>query len=217
MLTLPLHLELGAVVVGALSGGLHGVRRGTDAIGVFSLAFSTGVGGGILRDVLLGHGPPVALKNTPYLLTVAVAALLAWLFASWLLHWGRALETVDAVLLGLWVVLGLEKALVLGLPVPSAVFLGVITSVGGGVMRDLLSGERPVLFVPGTLYATPAFLAALLYVGLVRGLALHPRWGETAAITFAAALRLVALHRGWTLPDPPDLRAWWERRRNPRD
>ena len=89
MLHVPVPVEVTAVVIGALSGALHAVNRKTDVVGTFALALSTGVGGGILRDILIGVTPPVALSNPRYLPVVAVAALLAMLFAKWLARLNR--------------------------------------------------------------------------------------------------------------------------------
>jgi uncharacterized membrane protein YeiH len=101
MLRVPVAVELTAVVIGALSGALHAANRKVDVVGTFSLAMSTGVGGGILRDLLIGVSPPVALSHALYLPVVAVAALLAMLFARWLARLQSALAPVDALLLGL--------------------------------------------------------------------------------------------------------------------
>jgi uncharacterized membrane protein YeiH len=213
MLTLPVYVELAAVVTGALSGALHGLRKGADALGVLALSIATGVGGGILRDVLVGQGPPAALKDARYLIVVGAASLLALLLGSLVARFGRVLALVDAVLLGLWVVMGLEKALAAGLPAVAAIFLGVITAVGGSVIRDLLSGERPSIVGPGELYESAALAAAVVYVALLRGLALPPWPAELGAVTTACALRLLAIRYRWLGPRPIDLVAAWRRLR----
>ncbi|MBE4752190.1 hypothetical protein G4177_28905 [Corallococcus sp. ZKHCc1 1396] len=219
MLTLPVYLELGAVGLGALSGALHALRREVDAMGVLALAISTSVGGGMLRDVLLAQGPPAALRSSKFLLAVAACALLAVVFAPWMARLSRALDVVDALLLGVWVVLGLEKALAFHLPLPAAVFLGLVTSVGGGVIRNVLLGEPSTLVIAGELYASVALLCALAYVALTVGLQVPVPVAETVAIVGAAALRLLAMWRGWWLPARFDLlhlldrlRAWHQRR-----
>ncbi|RKH94115.1 hypothetical protein D7Y04_38285 [Corallococcus sp. AB038B] len=100
---------------------------------------------------------------------------------------------------------GLEKALAFQLPLPSAVFLGLVTSVGGGVIRDVLLGERTALVSPGELYATVALLCGLLYVALAVGLKLPAPLAEAAAIAGASLLRLTAMWRQWRLPHRFDL------------
>ena len=175
MLKVPLAIELGAVVFGALSGALHAVGRKADVVGTFSLAMSTGVGGGMLRDLLIGVSPPVALAHARYLPVVALAAVGAMLFAGALVRLKRSLAIVDALLLGFWTVMGTEQALGHHLPVVSAIFVGTVTAVGGGAVRDVLSGETPVVFLPGELYAIAAFVGAVAYATIVVAVGAAPR------------------------------------------
>ena len=216
MLRVPVPVELTAVVFGALSGALHAVNRKADVVGTFSLAMSTGVGGGILRDILIGVSPPVALSHALYLPVVAVAALLAMLFARWLARLTSALAPVDALLLGLWALIGTEQAIAHHLPLTSAVFVGTVTAVGGGALRDLLTNETPSFFLPGELYATAAFAGALAYPLVVR-LAGLPAWaGEIATVGTACTVRLLALHWHVRAPSPIDLpERWLNPRRHP--
>lgn len=217
MLGPPAVVEIGGVVAGALSGALHGVRAKGDAIGVFVLSLATGVGGGIVGDVLIGRGPPAALRSSWYLLAVGGAALVALLLTSLLARADRLLEWVDAVLLGLWAVMGMEKAAVAGLPVVSAIFLGVVTATGGTVLRDLLSGQRPAIMRRGELYVSAAAVAAIVNAALVSGLRLPAAIGQIAAIAVATALRLLAMRFHWMAPGPFDLGAWWRQRQQRRN
>ena len=215
MMRVPLAVEVAAVVIGALSGGVHAVGRKADAIGTFSLALATGVGGGIVRDVLIGADPPVALTAPLYLPGVTLAALLALMFASWIARVHRVLDVVDALLLGLWTVMGADKALAHELPMLSVIFLGVVTATGGGVLRDLLSGSTPASFHKGELYVTAAFIAAIVYAALARTPSV-PTWvSQIAAIATASAIRLAALRWHVTAPEPFDLPRWWRQRRRP--
>jgi uncharacterized membrane protein YeiH len=218
MLRVPVPVELTAVIFGALSGALHAVDRKADVVGAFSLAMATGVGGGMLRDILIGISPPVALARPRYLMVVAAVALLAMLFARWIARVTSALASVDALLLGLWAVTGTEQALAHDLPVTSAVFVGTVTAVGGGAVRDLLMGQTPIVFLPGELYATAAFAGAAMYplVALVAGL---PTWvAEIATVATAVAVRILAVRWHLHAPLPIDLPAKWRelRRRHPR-
>jgi uncharacterized membrane protein YeiH len=195
---LPVHIELAAIGVGAVSGAIHATRRGADLIGVLALAIAVGVGGGILRDVLLGAGPPLALTRPRYLEVVVVAAAISIFLGPLLARLERVIDLVDALLIGLWVIVGVERAIQQALPTGSAVFLGVVTATGGGLMRDVLVGERTALVAPGVLYVTPAICAAVAYlVGLHFT---HPLGGEFLAISVATLLRAIALRRGWGLP-----------------
>jgi uncharacterized membrane protein YeiH len=209
MLQVPVAIELGAVVVGALSGGIHAVNRKADVIGTFAIALATSVGGGMVRDVLIGAGPPAALQLPRYLPAVAVAAVLASLFARWLSRFDRVLNVVDALLIGMWTVLGAEKALAHGLPTTSALFLGTVTATGGSVLRDVASGVPPAIVVKGELHVTVALVAACVYVTMVQGLR-SPAWlAEAATIATAFLMRLAAVHWHITAPEPIDLPARW--------
>jgi uncharacterized membrane protein YeiH len=206
MLKLPAVVEVAAVVIGALSGGAHAVKRDADVIGIFVIALSTSVGGGIIRDVLLGAGPPAALVHPLYLEIVGGATLAALLLAERLSHLARLLAGMDAVLLGLWTLMGAQRAEVTGLPGTAVVFLGTVTATGGGVMRDIFSGERPAVFVKGELYVTAAALAATVYTILVRVVNTPAVVGEIACLVTATGLRLVAMRWKITAPTPADLR-----------
>jgi len=213
MLKVPTAIEVGAVIIGALSGAIHAVGRKADAIGTFTIALATGVGGGILRDVLIGDGAPLALRVPLYLPAVAIVSLAALLFANGLARVTRALVVIDALLIGFWTVMGAERAFAHALPATAAVFLGTVTATGGGVLRDLLSGETPTLFRKGELYVTAAFLAALVYVALLRFVRAPLPIAELATIGFGTSLRLLAMRWHLTAPEPFDLPGWWRRRR----
>ena len=115
------------------------------------------------------------------------------------------LAPVDALLLGLWAVIGTEQAIAHHLPVISAVFVGTVTAVGGGALRDLLTNETPTVFFPGELYATAAFAGALAYPLVVRAAGL-PAWaGEIATVGTACAVRLLAIRWHVRAPSPIDL------------
>jgi len=204
MLKVPLAVELSAVIVGALSGATHAVERKADVVGTFVLALATGVGGGLLRDILIRAGPPVALSGPYYLPVVAAAALVAVVFAGSVARLTRSLAVVDALLLGLWTVMGTEQTLAHGLPVTSAVFVGTLTAVGGGVMRDVLTGQTPAILLRGELHATAAFAGAVVYA-LIRSTGL-PRWvAELATVATAASLRLAARRWHITAPTPAEI------------
>jgi len=200
-------------VFGALSGAVHAVDRHADAIGTFTVALATGVGGGILRDVLLGHGPPVALIVPVYLPAVALVSLVALLFASWLAPMTGVIEVIDALLLGLWTVLGAERAAAHGLASPAVIFLGTVTATGGGVLRDILSGQAPALFGRGELKISAAFVAALVFIVASKYAHVPARVAEVATVVIAATLRLLAMHLHLTAPGPVDLPGWWRRAR----
>lgn len=201
--SVPLLLDLGAVLVGGLTGALLAVRKRFDLVGSASLAIVAGLGGGIIRDVLLQRGPPAALLDSRYLITAAVAAAVGFYRSGDVAQIGRALIAVDAVNLGVFSVVGALKALTAGLaPVPS-VFLGVVTAVGGGILRDVLAGEAPTMFVPGELYATVSAIGSTAFVVLWRSSLVSPTVAGIVATAIMALLRLLAVRYGWRLPNPP--------------
>ncbi len=211
MLKLPLVLEMGGVVVGAVSGGIHAVNRQADIIGIFVLAFLTALGGGIVRDVFIGAGTPLALARPAYLIVVAGASLVTLCLASWLARFNRLLVVLDAFLMGLWTVMGTERAFAYGLPVMSTIFLGTVTATGGGMLRDVVSGETPQVLKKGELHVTAALIAATLDSMLIRSLTLPPLLGELTTVAVAAGIRLGAIRWHVTTPTPSDVAELWRR------
>jgi uncharacterized membrane protein YeiH len=201
----PLWIELPAVIAGALAGALFGQKRGLDVIGILALALVSGLGGGILRDVLLSR-IPLALQDPWYLWVVAAAALLGAFFAQVVNRLRFGLLLVDAVSLALFSVIGAQGGLSAGLPIPAAILLGTITGVGGSVLRDVLVGEAPPRMLRrGPPYAPAAFLGAALYVGLVAGLDVRKVVAQLLAVVLILLVRGVAQWRGWESLEPRDL------------
>jgi uncharacterized membrane protein YeiH len=211
---LPVWIELPAVIAGALAGALFAQKRGLDLIGILALGLVTGLGGGILRDVLLGR-VPLALRDPWYLWSVAGAALVGAFFAQAVNRMKLALNLIDAVSLGLFSVIGAQGGLTARLPIPSAILLGTMTGVGGSVLRDVLVGETPPRMLRrGPPYASAAFLGAALYVGLVAGLDANKLVAEIAAVLVILLVRAIATWRRWESPEPRDLTPTRLRRRD---
>ena len=164
-LQVPLWIDLTSVVVAALAGAAVAVEERFNLVGGILLAVAMGLGGGIIRDLLLGLRP-VAVTNHFYLPTVTVAALAGYLFASLLRRFGTPFVVLDAMATGLFTVVGVEKALLYDLPYVSAIFIGVAAGVGGGLFVDLIAG-RPVGMVRrGPWNATAALAGAVFYAVL---------------------------------------------------
>ena len=196
-------LDLAGVFVFALSGASLAARRRFDVIGMLALALATGLGGGILRDTLLGDLPPAALRDQLYLVMPLAAVLLVIGAHRAVARVRRLVAVFDAGGLALFCVVGAAKALDHGLDVLPAVLLGVLTAVGGGVIRDVLAREVPSIFRPDDpLYAVPAVLgAAATALAWSQG-ALHA--GVAAAIVAAVvATRLLAMRFDWRAPRAP--------------
>ena len=193
-------LDLVGIFVFALSGGLVAVRKELDIFGVLVLAGITGLGGGFLRDVLIGALPPAALADWRYLLVPVAAGLVTFWFHPALGRRERLVNVFDAAGLGLFCVTGALKALAFGLgPVPAAL-MGMLTGIGGGMLRDVLAGRVPVIF-RGELYGTPALAGATVAVllhELDKPLVVSALCGGSLCLVW----RLVALRRNWTAPMP---------------
>ncbi|EON23743.1 hypothetical protein CF8_2405 [Nocardioides sp. CF8] len=158
-------LDLLGIFVFAISGALVAVRRGFDVFGVLVLAGTTGLGGGFLRDVLIDATPPAALADWRYLIVPVAAGLVTFAFHPTVGRLERVVDVFDAFGLSLFCVTGALKAVEYGLgPVPAAL-MGMVTGIGGGMVRDLLAGRPPEIF-NSNLYATPALAGAGIAVAL---------------------------------------------------
>jgi len=193
-------LDLVGIFVFATSGALVAVRKGYDVFGVLVLAGTTGLGGGFLRDVLIGATPPAALADWRYLLVPVAAGLVTFVFHPSIGRQERLVNVFDAFGLALFCVTGALKADEYGLgPVPAAL-MGMVTGVGGGMVRDLLAGRAPVVF-RSELYATPALVGgAIAVLGRDAGLPVFAVAGAGAGTCLV--FRLLAMWRDWRAPLP---------------
>jgi len=192
-------LTVVAVAVGAISGALTAGRKQMDGIGVLVLASVTAVGGGTIRDVLLGVHPLFWVEDQTYLCSAAIAGLgTMWTAKIWL-RYANALMIADAFGLALFTAMGAEKALNLGLGPVLVVVMGVITGVAGGIIRDVLAAEVSAVFIKGQLYASAAIAGVVVFL-----LLLHlgaPRSAAVCAeIAVCLGLRLAAVRWNWTVP-----------------
>ena len=204
-LRVPAAVDLAAIVIGALTGGLLAAREGFAVSGVLLLAVSGGLGGGLIRDVLLARGTPVALTNTAYLPTVAVAAAVTFFFSGWLSRLTGLLVVLDAVTLGFFTVVGAQKAQLAGLPGASVVFMGTVTAIGGAVIRDVLLAQRAEVVQPGPYNAVAALLGGVLLTVLQGPVGLASLPVAAVVVVFVAALRILSVWRGWEAPVAVDL------------
>ena len=199
-------LEHFAIAVSAISGVLAARGKQVDLFGVIVLAVVTAFGGGTVRDLLLGD-TPVAWLRDPYYLVNAVAAALGAFFVSRLFaSLRRELLIADAFALALFTILGTRKALAFEMVAPVAIALGVVTGVAGGILRDVLTGEIPLVFRPQIyLYATAALAGATVFIGL-RYLTVGDQRNMLASTGVILVLRLFAIRWKVGLPvyEPED-------------
>lgn len=188
--------DLAGTFVFAITGALVAVRARLDLFGTLVLAGATGLGGGLVRDVLLGDVPPPGLVEWRYLVAAALAGVATFLWHAAVSRWENIILTLDAAGLALFCVTGALKASAAGLDILPAALLGMITAVGGGIARDVLANRVPVV-LEGGWYATPALLGAT-WAAVAYDLDL-----PTAAVLFPGmiacfAWRVLAVHRDWS-------------------
>lgn len=198
----PEWLDLIGIAAFALSGALLGVRRRFDIVGMAVLATATGLGGGLLRDVIIGAVPPVAMQDPWWIAVPLVATVVTFFFHPHVQRMHLAVDVLDAVGLGVFCATATATAWDYGVSPPAAVLLGLITGIGGGILRDVLAGVRPtVLRRDSQLYAIPA-LAGSVVVALGLSLGLRGLWLQALAAAGIAAFRMLAMWRDWHGPTP---------------
>jgi uncharacterized membrane protein YeiH len=167
MLILDVNLQLALDLVGvfafALSGGLVAVKKGLDLFGVLVLAGAAALGGGVLRDLLIGHIPPVGISDWRLLACAVVAGLVTFVYHPGVERISRFVRVLDAAGLAVFAIGGSLKALGAGMDPLTAVFVGGITAIGGGMIRDVLAGQVPEV-LRREMYALPAILGSALIV-----------------------------------------------------
>jgi uncharacterized membrane protein YeiH len=220
---LPIQIDLAATLLFGLTGSLVALKRGYDVIGLFALAFVTGVGGGLLRDGLfIQDGPPAVTKDSRYILMILLAGCVAVLFRgrvmgfnkmiAWLdtlgvgdhflrtrlIRFNKVIAWLDALGLGAYAVVGVQKSLNAGLTVAAAILVGVINAAGGGLLRDVLVRDEPLLFKPGQFYVLAAFAGCLLFALLAVQFKMEEINAAGIAIGTTFVLRIMAIQFNWT-------------------
>jgi uncharacterized membrane protein YeiH len=199
-------IDLLGVAVFAISGVLAAGRKGLDVLGVSVVAVVTAVGGGTLRDLLLDRHPVFWISDPTYLWVILGASALTLAALRFWLASEPALLIADAFGLAFFTISGVQIAMQAGQPAVIAVLMGTITGVAGGMLRDVLTGEIPLILRPGRLYATAAIVGAVVFVVLGKT-ALGPKVAALAGMAVTAGLRLVAIAYGVKLPTvlvPPE-------------
>jgi uncharacterized membrane protein YeiH len=191
-------VDLTGVLANAVLGGVIARSARLDPIGFAILAILSGLGGGMIRDTLLQHGPPIALTDYAYIITALAGAAIAFLTRVEGRLWNRLWPVVDALALGAWAAAGAQKTLAVGLGWLPALLLGTITAVGGGFVRDIVLRRVPGILGGNTLYASCALVASGVMIGF---------WhtplvtlGTAVATLVGAGLCLLARWQNWMLP-----------------
>jgi uncharacterized membrane protein YeiH len=194
-------LNYAGIAVFASSGATVGVRKGFDLFGIATMGVLTGVGGGVLRDVLLDIMPPQSIQHWPNITVALIAVAIATPFAHLVMRMNRAVLVLDAIGMGFFATSGAAIAVDNGASWFAAGIIGMLTAIAGGILRDVLACEVPYVMGPDDLYAIPAVLGAATYVAIDY---FGPQWVAVAVGTaLATLLRLAALAFHWRLPTGP--------------
>ena len=188
---------IGTAVFG-VSGVLVGLERRMDVFGMLILAFVTGVGGGTLRDIMIGSIPVFWMNNLTYILMIVISVVLTVIFRKQFSeHWSKSLMLFDTIGLGVLTIIGIEKALRFGLSPTIAIILGTMTGSFGGVIRDIFANKLPALF-HNEIYATACIAGGTVYF-LINGLMNH-NLVVFITIMVVISVRLLSLKYHWELP-----------------
>ncbi|KPM30457.1 Hypothetical protein I595_3478 [Croceitalea dokdonensis DOKDO 023] len=194
-----LAIDILGTIAFAISGVLVAMEKRLDLFGVFIVAFVTAIGGGTLRDFLIGNTPVVWMQDATYLMVVILTVIFAILFSNQLKYLRKSLFLFDTIGIGLYTLVGVEKGVEAGLLPVMCVTLGTITACFGGVIRDILCNEIPVIFRK-EIYATACILGGFSYF-LFHLLPMPPQYGYALAIVVVILLRLLAVRFKIGLPN----------------
>lgn len=195
---IPIAFTLLAFFTFGITGALAGLRRGYDYVGVLALATIAACGGGLIRDgLLISTGPPAIVTDERYLLVILAGALLTTFLHRYVHRLNKLIAVVDALGLGAFAVQGVQRCLDAGLGIPAAILGGTITAVGGGLLRDILVREEPLLFRPGQFYALVAIGGCCLFLLLTKGAGRSPKEAALVTIVLVSVVRLLAIRFNW--------------------
>tara|TARA_R110002012_G_scaffold320402_2_gene543926 strand:- start:36039 stop:36641 length:603 start_codon:yes stop_codon:yes gene_type:complete len=191
-------IDILGTIAFAISGVMVAMDKRLDMFGVFIIAFVTAVGGGTLRDVLVGSTPVIWLQETVYLFTIIGSVVLAILFRNQLKYVRRSLFLFDTIGIGLYTMVGIQKGIAFGLAPIMCIGLGTITASFGGVIRDILCNEIPVIFRK-EVYATACILGGLGYFAL-KQIPIDDAFPYIGGIIIVIGIRLLAVKFKIALP-----------------
>jgi uncharacterized membrane protein YeiH len=182
----------------AISGTLSAANKRMDFFGATVIGFVTAIGGGTLRDILLGELPVTWMRSIDYFLVIAAGIIITIIFRKHVMKLKRTLFLFDTIGIAVFTILGLKKALMLGIDPPMAVMMGLSSAVFGGVIRDILCNEVPLIF-HREIYATACIAGALVYL-LLHSFNLPEIISESATIVVIISIRLLVVHFNIALP-----------------
>jgi uncharacterized membrane protein YeiH len=194
---LPPFFDYGATFLWAVTGALVGARRGYDFIGIFIVAMVSATGGGLLRDgIFLQNGPPVLVTSPVYLLIVLAGTLIVMLFGKRvekIKGFEAVVSLVDALGLGAYAVVGINRAMLQALSIPGCILIGLVNAVGGAILRSVLVAREPHLFKPGTLEAGAALIGCGIFLALIETGSLEETPAAWVTIAAVFVVRVLAV------------------------
>ena len=190
---LPIEFDLAATFIAAIAATWAASRRGYDVVGVCMLAFVGSVGGGLLRDSWFIIQVPIVMQSAGYLWAIGLGVPVGMLTFRYAERFVHLFAYTDALSLGVYGIYGANRALIAGLSPEGAVIVGLVNAVGGGLMRDILAREEPILFKPGQLYSLAALAGVALFVVLTHRYGMDTNRAAWIAIFLTTALRLLAI------------------------
>lgn len=191
-------LDLLGTFVFAISGGLAAYDKKYDVVGIFILALVTALGGGSLRDILIGETPVSWMIQIEYLVVVTGAVILTLIFKNNILKLRKSLFFFDSLGIGLFTILGIQKTLSIGLSPTIAVLMGTVSAVFGGVLRDVLSNEVPLIFRK-EIYASACVIGGIVFLLTQELLPNNEIFPTIMVMILVFGIRYFSIKRGWTL------------------
>lgn len=200
-MTLLYSIDLIGTFVFAISGVLTAVERKFDVVGATVIGTVTAIGGGSLRDVLIGETPVGWMRDTNYLLVIFISLPICFFFQGAIIKFRKGVFVFDTIGIGLFTILGLEKTLAVGLSPIVAVLMGIVSAVFGGIMRDVLANEVPLIFRK-EIYATACLAGALVYL-VLETIIPGTHFSMLASIGVVILIRYFSVKQKWALPFNP--------------
>lgn len=192
-------INFGGIIAFAASGTMAAMRKDLDIFGLIVIALVTSVGGGTIRDMLIGHFPVRWIMDSSIILLIISVAMITVVFRSRIVHLDKTLTFFDSLGLGFFALRGIQEGIAVQLNTPSCIILGTITACFGGVIRDILLNEIPALFRTGQLYATVCILGGILFFVLQK-MQLSAGLIDVITILFIFGIRTLAIKKNISLP-----------------
>ncbi len=191
-------LDLIGTFVFAISGTIVAGEKRLDLFGAAFIGFVTAIGGGTLRDMMIGISPVSWTSSTSYLYVIVLAVLITFILKEQIFQFRRTIFVFDTIGIGVFTIIGVEKALANGISTPVAIIMGILTAVAGGVIRDTLTNQVPQVFRK-EIYATACFAGAVVYIVLKR-FGVQPEINQVATILIIIGIRVISVKQKLSLP-----------------